>query len=199
VIQANFFDDPSVRVRVANKAHTESGGIELQVNGVDQPGRQPIMNFVSSGDARPVGTGSFDAGAGLAYSLTPDSFTPEVGLINRTQGVNLLLGGSSVPLFDAPGKDTVILGCSLVVTAASGITSPAKVGIGTNLDLDNIFESQFLTGFGGAVGEIYEFPPGGAFAVARPPGSSILIGIDVGATGSVLTVDVLLFGYVRNS
>ena len=109
-----------------------------------------------------------------------------------------LTAGGSTPLLTVPGRQIVVLGCSVRITAAAGVVSEATAGIGFNPQADNIFSSQLLAGLL-AVSDVYEFPQGGTQALPSPPLETITFGLDVVAVATTLVAEILLFGYVRRS
>lgn len=190
----------NTRQAVTGKSYTEPSGIQYQVDNANQGVRRQRTNFISSDPPNPFvtqGSAAPEVSFFLADGTGSIRDFPEVGLLQRTTGVDLTAAGS-VPLLTVPGRQVVVLGCSVRITSSSVATVEATAGVGFNGAADNIFGSQVLTGLL-SVGEVYEFPPGGTQGLASPPSDTISFGIDLGATATILIAEILLFGYVRRS
>lgn len=190
----------NTRQPVSGKSYTEPSGIQYQVDAADQGARRQRTNFISSDPPNPFvtqGDASPEVSLFLADGTGSIRDLPEVGLLKRATGIDLTAAGN-VPLLSVPGRQVVILACTVRITASTGASTEATAGVGFNGAADNIFGSQVLSGLL-SVGEVYEFPPGGTQGLASPPSDTISFGIDGAAVATTLVAEVLLFGYVRSS
>lgn len=173
----------------AGKAYGTPGGVAVEVDGAEQSGPQPILNFLTA-TIPGVTVGVVEDGGNFRNNVSVNfdgmRLLNTIGPISGT-------APSSTTLFTVPGGE--LLTVELVVVrclTASGITAPPTAGVGFNGPADNVFSSQILTGLT-AAGKFYVFPPGGVQAEIVAA-SVLAFGIDLGATGGSMTLAVDLIG-----
>jgi hypothetical protein len=189
-----------MRARVTDRAHTEPGGLDLQLDGAPQGGTQPALDFLPSATlpSRPAGgQDGADAPSAIARlsQLLAASGLPEAGILARIGGIDMTSATPTDLLVVPAGFEAVVFGASLRAEAATAVTSPASAGIGTNGAHDNIRASQPLNSLLGT-GSTFEYLIGGS-AVVAGPGETIRLGVDAPIVGTSQTAEVSLFGYLR--
>jgi hypothetical protein len=174
----------------AGKAYGTPGGVAVEVDGVEQSGPQPIINFLTA------------AIPGVTVGVVNDAGNSRNNVTVNFDGMRLLttagpLSGTapgSTTLFTVPGGEllTVELVVVRCLSTSGTISGPPTAGVGFNGAADNVFSSQILTGLT-AAGKIYVFPLGGVQAEIVAA-SVLAFGLDVGAPGGgsmSLAVDLI--------
>jgi len=114
-------------------------------------------------------------------------------VLETVSGINAL-SETETSLYTVPtGEEVVVIGVVLRCTAASGITTAPKAGVGIAAGADDIFTSQRCYGLL-ADGDEFQFPQGGIRRIADA-GEEIKLGIDEAAVGTSMTLAADVLGY----
>ena|SRR5215208_7788735 len=115
-------------------------------------------------------------------------------ILSQTTGINAKSTGTTT-LYTVPtGKRAYITEIVFHCTAATAITVEPTLGVGVAAGEVDIMPSTALTGFT-ALDKIYRFSPEGTY-VSCAAADAIKVGIDTAATGTSMTIEVYLIGFL---
>lgn len=139
-----------------------------------------------------LGTGTADEDSVLKGDNTwgPAALAPAASVA----AIDGLAVGSTL-LFTAPvGRAFVPLYVVVRCVDADAVTAAPTAGVGVVAGSDNVFATHILSGLT-AGGTLYAFTLGGAGAVV-PPGGSLYLWVGTGGSGTTLTLEADVVGYV---
>ena len=122
----------------------------------------------------------------MSYNPTFERMISVPSIDAKTTGNNLLWTNTGTSNF-------IVTGVSVVCTAASSITIPATVGIGTAAGTSDILSAVALTGLTSNT-KTYRYSLSGSSNVIASAGT-IYANVTVGATGTSQTITINVMGY----
>jgi len=171
--------------------------VDIGATGATRPRRVYVGTEVVVGNTVTLGTATISGSVDLdvtATGVVTVKGNPLPHLLNTAVGVDLTTGAKTVIYTVPTGKKLVVTGVLVRVTTGIGTVSDADLGVGTNVNADNIIPSTTLTGMA-TTDDAELLIPTGSYVLADA-GQDVSIEVDIPAGASLLEADVDLLGYL---